>query len=58
MDENGLTRYDDNIKKYINITASLVFWDTYTSNYTSSNNKKIRLCNRNDFEKIDYLSGF
>ena len=29
-DDNGLARYDENMKKYINITASLAFWNTYT----------------------------
>jgi predicted nucleic acid-binding protein len=46
------------MKKYINITASLVFWNAYTKNYTLANYKKIRLCNQTDFENVDYLSGF
>ena len=46
------------MKKYINITASLEFWDVYTQTFIFRNYKKIRLCNRADFEKFDYLSAF
>ena len=46
------------MKKYINITASLEFWDVYTQTFILRNFKKIRLCNRADFEKVDYLSAF
>ena len=31
-DENGFTRYDDELKKYINITASLTLWDASDNN--------------------------
>ena len=46
------------MKKYINITASLTFWDTYSIIGTSKNYKKIRLCNQTDFENVDYPWGF
>ena len=46
------------MKKYINITASLSFWDSYSINSESKNYKKIRLCNQTDFEKINYPFGF
>ena len=46
------------MRKYINITASLTFFDPYNIKNTKRNYKKIRLCNQADFEKVDYLSGF
>ena len=40
------------MKKYINITASLEFWDVYTQTFIFRNYKKIRLCNKADFENV------
>ena len=60
-DENGFRRYDDDLKKFINITASLTLYDASDQNnlvLNSWNFKKIRLCNRTDFENVDYVSGF
>ena len=46
------------MKKYINITASLAFWNSYTFNSTKTNYKKIRLCNKADFENVGYSEVF
>jgi hypothetical protein len=59
-DENGFRNYDD-LKAFINITASLSYWDG--SNNTgvvsySRNFKKVRLCNKTDFEIANYAENF
>ena len=61
MDESGYVRYDNELKTYINITASLTyFYSTSNKNLkqNSRNFKKIRLCTKIDFEKVNYVSGF
>lgn len=59
-DGNGFLRYDDRLKQFINITSSLTVWDASDKNLieSSKNFKKIRLCNRNDFEKVDNFKLF
>ena len=59
-DGNGFLRYDDTLKQFINITTSLTVWDASDNNLieNSKNLKKIRLCNRNDFEKVDNVELF
>lgn len=60
-DENGFVRYDDEVKKYINITASLTYFDSSAAKNVisfSRNYKKVRLCIKKDFERVDFLDGF
>ena len=58
FDENGLTHYNNDLKKIINITAALTFYDNYVFDFYSTNYKKIRLCNQKDFENVDYIESF
>ena len=47
-DQYGFVRYDDSVKKYINITASLTYFDSSAAKNVISYSKiykKIRLCN-------------
>ena len=49
------------MKKFINITVSLTLWDALDNekqDFYSWNYKKIRLCNQNDFENVDFIDGF
>jgi len=55
FDENGLTHYNEDLKKIINITASLSYYKSIGFESYSTNYKKIRLCNWKDFENIDYV---
>ena len=51
-DQYGFVRYDDSVKKYINITALLTYFDSSAAKNVisySKNYKKIRLCNKSDF---------
>ena len=61
MDEIGFIHYDDELRKFINITASLTHWDgSQSKNLTTihTNYKKIRLCNKADFENVGYIQKF
>ena len=54
-------RYDKELKKIINITASLTYWDGSNNNNQiqfSRNFKSIRLCNRTDFKNSNYAENF